>query len=228
MTRAGWLRIVPFAVFMAFIGVQQGVRWLLDEGIVHLPESALLYIYPVKVVVVGGLLLLFFRHYSEFRLSDIKSLRHSAASILLGIVVFILWINMDWPFASFGSNHGFNPNLVVNDASRLFLIIFRFAGAVLVVPVMEELFWRSFLMRYIINPDFECVRIGTFTLASFLIGSVLFGLEHHLVVAGIMAGMAYSLLLYWTKSIVQCTLSHAVTNLALGLYVMKSGAWQFW
>jgi hypothetical protein len=93
---------------------------------------------------------------------------------------------------------------------------------------MEELFWRSFLLRYIINSDFMSVRVGTYTLFSFLVGSGLFGLEHTLVLAGIMAGIAYSLLLYWTKSIYQCVLSHAVTNFVLGIYVLQTGYWQFW
>ncbi len=43
-----------------------------------------------------------------------------------------------------------------------------------------------------------------------------------------MAGVAYSLLLYWTKSIYQCILAHAVTNLVLGIYVLQTGYWQFW
>jgi CAAX prenyl protease-like protein len=61
-----------------------------------------------------------------------------------------------------------------------------------------------------------------------LICAVLFGLEHNLILAGIMAGVAYSLLLYWTKSIYQCILAHAVTNLVLGIYVLQTGYWQFW
>ena len=72
------------------------------------------------------------------------------------------------------------------------------------------------------------MRIGTYSLFSFLIGAILFGLEHHLVAAGVMAGMAYSLLLYRTKSLAQCVFSHAVTNFVLALYVLKTGQWQFW
>ncbi|MBW2187625.1 MAG: CAAX prenyl protease-related protein, partial [Deltaproteobacteria bacterium] len=57
---------------------------------------------------------------------------------------------------------------------------------------------------------------------------VLFGLEHHLIIAGMMAGALFNLLLYRTRSIAQCILSHAVANLALGLYVLQTGQWQFW
>ena len=108
------------------------------------------------------------------------------------------------------------------------MTFFRIAGAVLVVPLMEELFWRSFLIRYIIDKNFDSVRMGTFTWASFLITAVLFGFEHNYILAGIMAGVFYNLLLYKTRSLAQCVLAHAVTNLALAIYVVSTGKWQFW
>lgn len=228
MGKEGWFRVIPFAVFMGFIGVQQGVQWLSDQGTLNLSEEQILYIYPVKAILVAGLLLVFMRHYDELRLSDLKNLLHTTGSLLLGLLVFILWINMTWDFATFGEAKGFDPTLLDDDSVRQSMIFFRIFGAALVVPIMEELFWRSFLLRYIIDANFIAVRIGTYTLASLVIGSVLFGLEHNLVLAGIMAGVAYSLLLYWTKSISQCVLAHAVTNLALGIYVLQTGFWQFW
>ncbi|MCW8860075.1 MAG: CAAX prenyl protease-related protein [Deltaproteobacteria bacterium] len=228
MTREAWIRIIPFAVFMAFIGLQQGLQWLAEKGSLGLNEQQLLYLYPLKALLVFGLLLYFWRGYSELNFCDFKKLSHTLGSVLLGLLVFVLWINMDWDFATFGENKGFDPFLNENTAIRNVLIFFRFFGAALVVPIMEELFWRSFLLRYIINSDFMSVRVGTYTLFSFLVGSGLFGLEHTLVLAGIMAGIAYSLLLYWTKSIYQCVLSHAVTNFVLGIYVLQTGYWQFW
>lgn len=228
MSKEAWIRIIPFAVFMGVIGLQQGIEWLVAQGSLALTNQQLLYLYPVKALLVFLLLCLFMRQYEELRWGDLKNLLQTLASLLLGLLVFILWINMDWDFATFGESKGFNPNLVEDPAIRQSLIFFRLFGAALVVPIMEELFWRSFLLRYIINPDFMLVKVGSYTLASFAIGAVLFGLEHNLVLAGVMAGVAYSLLLYWSKSIAQCVLSHAVTNLALGIYVLQSGNWQFW
>lgn len=228
MGRDGWIRIVPFAVFMGFIGLQQGVEWAVARQWVELSEQQLLFIYPLKAIIVALLLLLYWRSYQELTWSDLRRLSHTSASIALGLLVFVLWINMDWDFASIGEAGGFDPTLVKSDALRSSLIGFRLFGAVLVVPLMEELFWRSFLLRYLIDANFMAVRIGSYSLSSFLIGSALFGLEHSLILAGIMAGMAYSLLLYRTKSIVQCILAHAVTNLALGIYVLQSDQWRFW
>lgn len=228
MGREGWVRIIPFAVFMGFIGLQQGFQWAAEQGILNLSAQQLLYLYPLKAVLVAALLLFFLRRYKELRWADFKNLAHTGGSVLLGLLVFILWINMDWDFATFGTSKGFDPTLIDDGSIRASLIFFRIFGAALVVPIMEELFWRSFLLRYIIDSNFIAVRIGTYTLASFAIGSVLFGLEHNLVLAGIMAGVAYSLLLYWTKSINQCILAHAVTNLVLGIYVLQTSNWQFW
>lgn len=228
MSKDGWLRIIPFAIFMGFIGLQQGLQWAAEQGLLSLTQSQLLYLYPLKAILVAAVLFALLRRYDELRLADFKTFSHTAGSILLGLLVFVLWINMDWDFATFGESKGFDPTLIESAPLRNSLIFFRIFGAALVVPIMEELFWRSFLLRYIIDSNFMAVRIGSYTLASFAIGSVLFGLEHNLVLAGIMAGVAYNLLLYWTKSINQCILAHAVTNLVLGLYVVQTGNWQFW
>jgi CAAX prenyl protease-like protein len=56
----------------------------------------------------------------------------------------------------------------------------------------------------------------------------MFGFEHNYILAGIMAGVAYNILLYKTRSLAQCVLAHAVTNLALAVYVVVTGNWQFW
>ena len=101
-------------------------------------------------------------------------------------------------------------------------------GAVIVVPVMEELFWRSFLMRYLINPDFRSVPMGSFTRFSFFTTAVLFGLEHHRVIEGIIAGILYNFLLTRQKKLKGVILAHAVTNFGLGIYVIVTESWMFW
>ncbi len=228
MGKAGWVRIIPFAVFMGFIGLQQLLEWCVSNDWIGISPEQMLYLYPIKTVLVGGLLIFLWGKYSELKFADFKNLTHTVASVALGLVVFVLWINMDWGIATFGESKGFDPFLIDDDTTRNLMIFSRILGAALVVPIMEELFWRSFMLRYIITADFTTVKIGTYTLTSFAICAVLFGLEHNLFLAGIMAGAAYSLLLYWTKSIYQCILAHAVTNLVLGIYVLQTGYWQFW
>jgi len=108
------------------------------------------------------------------------------------------------------------------------LIAVRLFGAAIVVPIMEELFWRSFLMRYLVEVDFRSVAMGTFTWLSFLGVAVLFGLEHHRIIAGIIAGLLYGALLLRQKKLRGVVVAHGVTNLGLGIYVVATGSWMFW
>jgi CAAX prenyl protease-like protein len=213
---------------MGFIGVEELFRFLREWGLVHYSEGSQHLLYPIKALAVGLTLLFFKSRYSEIKISDFSKQSHTALSVLTGLLVFVLWIHMDWPFATFGKPAGYNPAIFEDTAMRTLLVVSRLTGAVLVVPVMEELFWRSFLIRYVMSPDFMKMPIGQFTWFSFILTTILFGFEHNLWLAGMMAGAAYNLILYYTKSISQCIMAHAVTNLCLGSYVLYTGQWQFW
>lgn len=221
-------RILPFALFMACIGAEELLHFFSSQGYITLPPETFLYLYPIRAISAGLALFLLRSHYDEISFHDLATPSKTLASLAVGVLVFILWINMDWTLTNQGTPQGFNPKLIADPVERNIMIAFRLAGAAIVVPIMEELFWRSFLMRYIIDKEFTSVPIGLFTWPSFLITTVLFGLEHHLILAGIMAGIAYNGLLYFTRSISLCILSHSVTNLILGIYVLNSEKWQFW
>jgi uncharacterized protein len=225
---SAFYRYLPFAVFMVFIGVDELIRFLAGQGFIKLEATTLYYIYPVKALTVGGLLYLFKKHYHELTFRDLANLPATLLACVVGLLVFALWIKLDWTLGAAGVPLGFNPLFLPGRGVQIGMTFFRIAGAVLVVPLMEEMFWRSFLIRYIINKNFDTVPIGIFTWASFLITVTLFGLEHNYILAGIMAGIFYNLLLYRTRSLAQCVLSHAVTNLALAIYVVLTGKWQFW
>lgn len=222
------VRSLPFAIFMAFIGLDEVIRFLEGQEILTLSETTLYYLYPVKVIVVALILIKFRHYYHEMSWRSLANLPVTLAACATGILVFFLWIHMDWLLPIAGSPKGFNPELLPGRGLQIFMTGFRIFGAVLVVPVMEELFWRSFLIRYIVNSDFEKVPIGHFSWASFLITVVLFGTEHYFILAGMMAGAFYSVILYRTRNITQCILAHAVTNLALAVYVVTTGQWRFW
>lgn len=222
-------RYIPFAVFMGFIALDEVIRFFAAQGLIALQATTLYYLYPLKALTVSCLLFVFRKHYPELKFKDLTNLPATLGACGLGFLVFILWIKMDWTLgAAGGVPPGFNPSLLPERNIQIVMTLFRIAGAVLVVPIMEELFWRSFLIRYLIDKNFDTVRIGAFTWASFLISVVLFGFEHNYIFAGVMAGTFYNLLLYRTRSLTQCVLAHAVTNLALAIYVVSSGKWQFW
>ena len=221
-------RSAPFALFMAFIAVDEALHHAARQQWLTLPEGALYYLYPVKTIAVALLLYTYRDRYRELNLGELRPIRTSAAVCLVGLATFVIWVSADWIFPLTAPPSGFDPQLLPGGPVRVLMAATRVAGAVLVVPLMEEIFWRSFLLRYLVDADFESVPLAKFTWGSFLITTVLFGLEHHLIVAGMVAGAIYSTVLYKTRSLAQCVLAHAVTNLALACYVLYTGKWYFW
>ena len=225
--RSAWMpRVLPFAIFMAFIVVEELVEFLAGYGVIHPYESLPMVLYPVKAFAAGAALLFCASNCSELRPGDLSKLPRTFVSVCTGLLVFVLWINLDFHFGA--ERKAFDPALLESGLAMWAVIGFRLLGTVLIVPVMEELFWRSFFLRWLVDKEFTAVPEGLFTWPSFLICSIMFGLEHHLVIAGVVAGAAYNLLYCRTKSIAQCILSHAVTNLALAVYVLSTGQWRFW
>lgn len=227
MRRDTLARILPFAVFMVFIGIEEIGRFLLSAGWIAIEDGYLQVIYPVSVVAAASVLFIFRKNYTEIERSDIRNIPHLLWGAAVGLLVFFLWLKMEWgPVIGFPSR--LKPSAFGSTFALPGLAAARIAGSVLVIPLMEELFWRSFLTRYIIGDDFMSVPLGRFTLFSFAATAILFGLEHHLFLAGLMAGVAYNSILWFRRSLVPCIMAHAVTNLALGLYVLFTGRWTLW
>jgi len=221
-------RVFPFAVFMAFIMLEEGVRFLLGKGAIAVPPVSLLYLYPVRACAVAVALAYVLPRCSELRFPDFADIGRTTVSILAGLLIFVAWIHMDWSWGAQGKPPSLNPFTLPGSLMPTIFVAVRLFGAVILVPVIEELFWRSFLTRYLIRKEFAEVPIGSFTWPSFLFSTILFGLEHHFIIAGIMAGAVFNLILYRTKSIAQCIIAHSVANLALSAYVLATGAWYFW
>lgn len=227
--RAAWLRILPFGAYMAFIVIGD----LLER--MGMSAAGLRWLYPIKIGLVSLLLALFWRHYRELfpaaagsplarpaRLSLFRLL----TAVAVGVLVLVLWIKLDAGWMVIGSTPGYDPR--VNGVVDPLLVAIRIAGAALVVPVMEELFWRSFMMRWVEAADFESFDPSRLGLKSFLVTIVLFGVEHNLWLAGIVAGAAYSLLYKFHRNLWSPILAHAVTNGLLGIWVVSTGSWSFW
>jgi len=224
-------RILPFAAYVAFLAITQTIpSWPVTFGNRDWQDQVALWSYPVKTAVVL-ILLIYFRHqYDELRRRPLLDRTQAALSLGIGLIVYAFWVRLDWSWAVQGEGgeaRGYNP-FMVPGAAGLALAGIRLFGASAVVPVMEELFWRSFLLRYVISSKFESIPLGMFTPFSFGITVVLFGFEHDLWLAGMVAGAAYNGLLYYTKRLWSCVLAHGTTNLALGIHVLATGEWQWW
>jgi CAAX prenyl protease-like protein len=195
-----------------------------------LPESYGL-LYPIRVVVVGAALVLFARHLVSFRACN------WAGSIIIGLAVFVLWVAPDVLWPAYRSHWLFDNSLVGSAKSSVppdvkqdpVFIASRIVGSVGLVPVLEELFWRGWLMRWLIQPDFQAVRLGTYTRYSFWVTAVLFAVEHGSYWdVGLVAGIVYNWWMIRTGRLADCIVAHAVTNGLLAVYVLYSGEWQYW
>ncbi len=217
--RDAWPRILPFAAYLAIIVVTD---LLLRLGV---PAADLRWMYAVKIAVVLGLLLWFRRSYTELA-GPWPGLGTLGVAVATGVVVLVLWINLNAGWMHIGAPTGFDPRN--NGTLDWPLAMVRLAGAALVVPVMEELFWRSFLMRWVQLPRFLELRPAAVGLKALAVSAVLFGIEHDLWLAGIIAGVAYSLLYIRSGKLWAPTLAHGVTNGLLGGWIIATGNWTYW
>jgi CAAX prenyl protease-like protein len=107
-------------------------------------------------------------------------------------------------------------------------IILRIAGAVVLVPIAEELAFRGYLLRKLVSADFEKVAFGHFTWLSFLGSSILFGVLHAQWKAGVLAGMMFAIASYRRGLISDAVVAHATANGLLAAYVLTTGHWSLW
>ena len=219
MLAAFTLPIAAFLVLLALGGVLRkigGAFWL---------DSPEYWIYPAQTVVCGALLLWFWREY-EFRAA-----RRIVFTAAVALLVFALWIAPQELLGFAPRLFGFNPEIFSGQPATYWAtIVFRFLRLVVVVPLVEEIFWRGFLLRYFINEKFYTVPVGTLSWLSFAVVTVGFGFAHSPAdrIAALITGALYNCVAYRTKSLTSCVLAHAVTNLLLGLWIMKTRQWGFW
>jgi len=152
-------------------------------------------------------------------------------AVVIGIGVFVLWVGLDPFYPKFlTSGVVWNPHEQFGENSALawLMMVTRILGSTLVVPPLEEVFYRSFLYRYIVKPDFLSVSLNRFLLWPFLAAAAVFGLSHFQWLAGILCGMAYQWLVLRKNRLGDAMTAHAITNFLLGVWVVWRGAWQFW
>ncbi|NDP47072.1 MAG: CAAX prenyl protease-related protein [Sulfuriferula multivorans] len=214
------VRSLPFGLYITLL-VLEG---LLPDWA---PDLDVRWLYPLKAGLVALALAVLWRHYTELR-SWSLSFAQVLLSLAAGLLVLVLWVNLDAGWMLMGEmGKGYNPTQA-NGQIDWMLVAFRIAGAALVVPLMEELFWRSFLQRWVKNPDFLSQNPAQVGVKALLIASALFAVEHVQWLAGLIAGLAYGWLYIRTRNLWAPVIAHAVTNAGLGVYVVATGRWSFW
>ena len=152
-------------------------------------------------------------------------------AIIVGVGIFAVWVGLDphYPHLMKGGATG-NPNETFGEGSALawFFIIVHLFGMTVIVPPLEEVFYRSFLYRYIANQSFIAVPLNRFLPWPFIITSAIFGLSHNEWLAGIVCGAAYQWLVIRKNRLGDAMTAHAITNLMLGVWIVWRHAWNFW
>ncbi len=214
-------RILPFGLFVGCLALES---LLARAGLLEGFDAR--WLYALRAGAAALALGLLWRRYGE-----LAALPRGGAvwgsSIAVGVAVLALWLLLDRPWATIGTPRGFDPG-AADGGYDWALIAVRIAGAALVVPIMEELFWRSFVMRWIDRQDFLALAPAAVTVKALLISSVLFGFEHHLWLAGIVAGLAYGELYRRSGTLWAPVIAHAVTNALLGAWVLTTQSWHLW
>jgi uncharacterized protein len=217
--------IAPFAVFMVMTTI---------EGLAAVKPWYPI-VYAAKLLFVIAALVGFIRYWPKLSSNGI------GFGVICGIVGAFAWVYLARieigpylpPFLASlvgGSRTGFDPFTLDEWSGRyrdLFIVI-RMVGLAIVVPIMEELFWRGFLMRFLIAEPFHKVPIGTYIRSSFIIVTLAFVAAHPEILAALVWGAAINLLLYRTKNLWACVAMHATTNALLGAYILATASWHLW
>jgi CAAX prenyl protease-like protein len=213
-------RVAPFAIFV-FLTALQG-----KAG-----EDSRYWIYMLKTVIGVWLIWEMWPWVGEMRW------KLSWEAVVAGVLVFAIWVGLDGLYPRLAKvEASWNPLQRYGQSSALAWVYIagRIAGSSLVVPPLEEVFYRSFLYRYLVNiksatADFRELPLGRFYPISFVSTSLIFGLMHpDRWLAGCLCGFAYQGLVVRKNRIGDAMTAHGITNCLLGLWVVGKGDWTFW
>ena len=207
-------RVAPFVIFLALTFCQG-----------EFGAASAYWFYLAKTLAAVWLVWEMWPLVSEMRWAI------SWEAVVVGIGVFVMWVGLD-PFYPrfFKGGAIWNPHAQFGENSALawLMIGTRILGSTLVVPPLEEVFYRSFLYRYIARPDFLSVPLNRYLPLPFFATAAVFGFSHFQWLAGILCGMAYQWLVLRKNRLGDAMTAHAITNFLLGVWVAWQGAWQFW
>jgi len=193
------------------------LAYVIAPSLVSLFTENIYLNYLIKTVVTAIFIIYYCKEYK-------LKFKWDSLAVFTGIAIFILWIGIEGFYKPLGTSE-FNPLL---SDFIIPIIIIRILGAVIIAPLVEEIFTRGFLIRALVSKNWDKVKTGTYTHASFLLTVIFFGFAHNRWLPGIITGIILNLLLYKRKSIESCIIAHAVANLALAVFVLSTQNWIFW
>lgn len=246
-SQAGWISFIAVIVLtlaaayrVPFFQPESGPRSGAGGGI-NLPMATLLpfvvllaatiltaalaadfdWFYPLRVLAVALAIGVCWPLYG------LTQFRPRLEAWLAGAVVFVVWILLVPNDAAADSS--FARVLAETSPAIAFAwLAMRTIGAVVTVPIAEELVFRGYLLARLARASLALEGRIEFAWLPFLASSILFGLLHSHWIAGIAAGLVYGLLRYRGRSIVDAIAAHAFTNLLLSIYVISTAQWSLW
>jgi CAAX prenyl protease-like protein len=214
----GW--IAPFAAFML---------WLAAAPMLGLPQP---WDSVLRVLVPGAVIVLFSGHL----LAGLR-VGHAGGSVALGLAVFALWVAPDLLVPGWRAHWLFQNAITGSITTTIdptayadpLVVALRVARAAILVPILEELFWRGWLPRWIVDTDWRRVPLGRYTTLAFVATALLFASEHGPYwEVGLACGLLYNWWMWRTRSLGDLILTHAVTNAALSVWVLVTGRYEYW
>ncbi|MEQ1749685.1 MAG: CAAX prenyl protease-related protein [Prosthecobacter sp.] len=234
--------VLPLMLFTLFVAVPGWFR-IENPELSWYQQAPEHWVYPLQTLICGGLLLWFRQHY------QLAPWRGIGLACLLAVIGIAIWITPAWLHAKLATggedpawwswlglvkrDEGFDPTILAKwPAWEMAAIVMRFMRMVVIVPLVEELMWRGFLMRYVNagEADWRSVPFGTHTWKGFWIVTTMVMLIHtpqDYLAAFLWGSLVYALAVR-TRSLGTCVIMHAVGNLLLGIYALRTQQWGFW
>jgi CAAX prenyl protease-like protein len=221
------VRIAPFVIFVLLTAAQG-----------KFGAASAYWFYLAKTLVGLSLVLAMRPLVAEMRWA------FSWEAVLVGVGVFGMWIGIggDWTaqnslWVKLGLSHAptslesiWDPRIQFGGytVTACLLMAVHVLGMTFIVPPLEEVFYRSFLYRYVIRHDFLSASLNQFSLRAFVVTALIFGISHNEWLAGILCGAAFQWLVLRKNRLGDAMTAHAITNFLLGIWVVTRGAWHFW
>jgi hypothetical protein len=185
------------------------------------------WLVAARALVAGAIVAVFWQKYREIHEAPQTGAGEWSIAVIGGVAIAALWIALDGFLAFGGPPKPFVP-LRPDGAYDLPLLAARLLGFVVIVPVIEELFWRSFLMRWIDRRAFLAADPRRASAKAHAVTTILFALEHHAWVPGLAAGLLYGIIYRRTGNLRACIASHAISNAVLGGWIIANNDWILW
>lgn len=242
----GRAHVVPFIAFMAFLMILQFGGVLIEWKHPAAPwwrQDPAHLVYPIQVIVTGFFLIRYWRCYT-FN----WSLKWGFIGAIFGAVGIGFWLLPTTLYDHLGitgetegilkylgvaaRKEGFDPGIFQNPVAYWTSLVMRFIRAAIIVALVEEIFWRGFMMRFVMDWEGNYWKqpFGRAHWKSYLIVTGLFMVAHAPVdyAGAFVYGSLTYLLCVWSKNLGACVIMHAVANLLMGLYAIAYGKYGLW